>query len=87
MGINKGAGLGLEIPVSYELRDDPKYLIRVDKLINCSESSKQSLGMEDEGLVSPKKSRRKRHKLKLKRRVCCTATKEVGAKINIPKIF
>ena len=61
---NRGAGLGLEIPVSYELRGDPKYLIRFDKLINSSESSKQSLGMEDEGLVSPKESGRKRQKLK-----------------------
>ena len=87
MGINRGAGLGLEIPVSYELRGDPKYLIRLDKLINSSEPSKQSLGMEDEGLVSPKESGRKRHKLKWKRRVCCTATKEIGAKINIPEIF
>ena len=63
MGINRGGGLGLEIPVSYELRGDPKYLIRLDQLINSSESSKQSLGMKDESLVSPKESGRKRHKL------------------------
>ena len=65
MGINRGAGVRLEIPVGYELpRGDPKYLIRLDKLINSRESSKQSLGMEDESLVSPKESGRKRHNLK-----------------------
>ena len=64
MGINRGAGVRLEIPVGYELRGDPKYLIRLDKLINSSESSKQSLGMEDESLVSPRESGRKRHNLK-----------------------
>ena len=43
MGINRGGGLGLEILVIYELRGDPKYLVRLDKLINSSESAKQSL--------------------------------------------
>ena len=61
MGINTAAGLGLEIPFSYELHGDPKYLIRLDKLINSTVSSGHSLGMEDEGLVSPKESGRKRH--------------------------
>ena len=42
MGINRGGGLGLEIPVIYELCGDPQYLVRLDKLINSSES----LGME-----------------------------------------
>ena len=46
MEINRGGGLGLEFPVIYELRGDPKYLVRLDKLINSSESTKQSLGME-----------------------------------------
>ena len=52
-GTNRGGGLGLEIPVIYELRGDPKYLVRLDKLMNSSKSAKQSLRMEDEGLVSP----------------------------------
>ena len=64
MGNDRGGGLGLEIPVIYELRGDPKYLVRLDKLINSSESAKQSLRVEDEGLVSPKESGRKSHKLK-----------------------
>ena len=46
MGINRGGGLGLEIRVIYELRGDAKYLVRLDKLINSSESAKQSLGMD-----------------------------------------
>ena len=87
MGINRRGGLGLEVLVIYELRGDPKYLIRLDRLVNSTVSSKHSLGMEDEGLVSPKGSGRKRHKLKWKRRVCCTAPKEIGSKINIPEIF
>ena len=64
MGINRGGSLGLEIPVIYESGGNPKYLVRLDELINSSESAKQSLRMEDEGLVSPKESGRKRHKLK-----------------------
>ena len=64
MGINRGGDLGLEIPVIYELHGDPKYLVRLDNLINSSESAKQSLTMEDEGLVSPKESGGKRHKVK-----------------------
>ena len=64
MGIDRGGSLGLEIPVISELRGNPKYLVRLDKLINSSESALQSLRMEDEGLVSPKEPGRKRHKLK-----------------------
>ena len=62
MRINRGGGLGLEITVIYELCGDPKYLVRLDKHINSSESAKQSLRMEDEGLVSPKESGRTRRK-------------------------
>ena len=38
--------MGLEIPLIYELHGDPKNLVRLDKLINSSESAEQSLGME-----------------------------------------
>ena len=61
MGINRDGGLGLEIPVIYELRGDPKYLVRLDKLKKNGESAQQSLRMEDEGLVSPKESGRKKY--------------------------
>ena len=63
MGINRGGDLGLEITVIYELRGDPKYPVRLGKLINSSESAKQSLGMEVRAWSSPKESGRKRHKL------------------------
>ena len=49
MRINRGGSLGLEITVIYELFGDPKFLVRLDKYINSSESAKQSLRMEDEG--------------------------------------
>ena len=39
--VKRGGGLGLEIPVIYELCGDPKYLVRLDKLINSSESAKE----------------------------------------------
>ena len=42
----------------------------------------------DEGLISPKESGRKRHKLsEVKSKVCCTAVEEIDAKINIPEVF
>ena len=46
VGINRGGGLGLEIPVIYAVTWRPKYLVRLDKLINSSESAEQSLGIE-----------------------------------------
>ena len=46
MEINRDGGLGLEIPVIYELCGNPKYHARLDKLINSSESTKQSLRIE-----------------------------------------
>ena len=55
------------VPVIYELiRGDPKYLVRLDKFINSSESAKQSLKMEDESLVSPRESGRKGARVKKK---------------------
>lgn len=63
MRINRGgSGLGLKITVIYELYGDQKYLVRLGKHINNSDSAKQSLRMEDEGLVFPKQSGRKRSK-------------------------
>ena len=46
-------GWGLsQVPVIYQLIcGDPKYFVRLDKLINSSESAKQSLRMEDESLT------------------------------------
>ena len=42
----------------------------------------------DKGLISPKESGRKRHKLsEVKSKVCRTAVEEIDAKINIPEVF
>ena len=42
----------------------PKYTARLDKLINGTETAKQSLRMEYEGLSSPKEPGRKKRQLK-----------------------
>lgn len=62
--INRGGGLGLEIPVVLELYGDRKYLERLDKLINSSETAMKSLRKENEGVVSTKEPERKWRKLK-----------------------
>lgn len=62
--INRGGGLGLEIPVVLELYGKRQYLEKLDELINSSETAMKSLRKEDEGLVSTKKPERKRPKLK-----------------------
>ena len=45
------------------LYGDPKYLPRLDELINSTESAKQPLSMEHEGLSSPREPGRKKRKL------------------------
>ena len=62
--INRGGGLGLESPVIYNLYSNPKYLTRLNELINSTETIKQPLRMEHKGLSSPKEPGRKKHKLK-----------------------
>ena len=57
--INRGGVLGLEI---YDLYGDPKYLAILDELINSSETAKQSLRIELEGVSSPKEPGRKKLK-------------------------
>ena len=46
------------------LNGAPKYTARLDKLINGTETAKQSLRMEYEGLSSPKEPGRKKRQLK-----------------------
>ena len=60
--INRGGVLGLEIPVIYDLYGDLKYLAILDELINSSETAKQSLRIELEGVSSPKEPGRKKLK-------------------------
>ena len=59
--INRGAGLGLEIPVIYKIYGGRKYLDRLDELINGSETAKSALReREDEGiLVNGQQKKRK----------------------------
>ena len=37
--VNRGAGLGLDIPVIYKIKDTKKYLERLDHLIHSSETA------------------------------------------------
>ena len=60
--IHRGGVLWLEIPIIYELYGDPKYLAILDELINSTETAKQSLGIELEGVSSPKELGRKKLK-------------------------
>ena len=46
------------------MQGDPKYLPRLDELINSTETVQQPLRMEHEGLSSPKEPGRKTRKLK-----------------------
>ena len=58
--INRGAGLGLEIPVIYTIYGGKKYLDRLDKLIYGSETAKRALREKEEGiLVEGQKKKRK----------------------------
>ena len=41
--VNRGAGLGLDIPVIYKIKDTKKYLERLDYLIHSSETATMSL--------------------------------------------
>ena len=62
--INRGDGLGLEIPVIDELHGDQKYPARLNELVNTTETAKQSLRIEYEGASYPKEPGRKKRKLK-----------------------
>ena len=57
--IDRGGGLGLEIPVIFELYGDPKYLARLNELINSAETAKRLLKIEHEGVSSPKEREEK----------------------------
>ena len=59
--INRG-GVLRGISVIYDPYGDPNYLAIVDELINRTETAKQSLRMEHEGLSCPKEPGRKKLK-------------------------
>ena len=58
--VNRGAGMGLEIPVLYKLYGECKYLTRLDQLIMGSDMAKQSLRAKHEGISSTTEATRKR---------------------------
>ena len=64
--IERGSDLGLEILDIYELykNGDPKFLARLNELINTTETAKQPLRIEHDGVSSPKEPGRKKRKLK-----------------------
>ena len=50
--VNRGAGLGLEIPVLYKFYGEHRYLTRLDKLIIGSDIARQSLRDKQEGIAT-----------------------------------
>ena len=57
--INRGAGLGLEIPVIYKIYNGRKYMDRLDELIHGSETAKRVLREKDEGILIDGRKKRK----------------------------
>ena len=57
--INRGAGLGLEIPVIYKIYGRRKYVDRLDELIHGSETAKRALREKDEGILIDGRKKRK----------------------------
>ena len=49
--INRRSGLGLEIPVIYNIYGGRKYLDRLDELIHGSETAKRALRKKDERIL------------------------------------
>ena len=57
--INRGSGLGLELPVIYKIYGKRKYLDRLDELIHGSETAKRALREKDEGILIDGQKKRK----------------------------
>ena len=62
--VNRGVGMGLEIPVLYKLYGEHKYLTRLDELIMGSDMAGQSLRAKQEGISSTAQVTRKRKSVK-----------------------
>ena len=60
--INRGSGLGLELPVIYKIYGGRKYLDRLDELIHGSETAKRALREKDEGILIDGQKKRNRPK-------------------------
>ena len=57
--INRGSGLGLELPVIYKIYAGRKYWDRLDELIHGSETAKTALREKDEGTLIDGQKKRK----------------------------
>ena len=57
--INRGSGLGLELPVIYKIYGGKKYLDRLAELIHGSETAKRALREKDEGILIDEQKKRK----------------------------
>ena len=57
--INRGSGLGLELPVIYKIYGGRKCLDRLDELIHGSETAKRTLREKDEGILIDGQKKRK----------------------------
>ena len=53
--INRGSGLGLELPVIYKIYGGRKYLDRLDELIHGSETAKRDLREKDKDSLKTEK--------------------------------
>ena len=56
--VNRGAGLGLEIPVMFKFYGKADFLERLDILIKSSETAKKALRLESEGISSEESLKR-----------------------------
>ena len=50
--INRGSGLGLELPVIYKIYGGRIHLDRLDELIHGSETAKRAVREKDEGILT-----------------------------------
>ena len=64
--INRGSGLGLELPVIYKIYGERIHLDRLDELIHGSETAKWALREKDEGILTDGQKKRKSTKKKTK---------------------
>ena len=57
--INRGSGLGLELPVIYKIYGGRIHLDRLDELIHGSETAKWALREKDEGILTDGQKKQK----------------------------
>ena len=58
--VNRGAGMGLEIPVLYKFYGEQRYLTRLEKLIIGSDIARQSLRDKQEGIATAQSTQKRK---------------------------